>query len=146
MYIYFAAFMKVFGALVCQVDKRFDGGEPAARYGLDRVSLIWGAVLMTLCSLVAPSRALSWEETTKRAFEEKIGIVAAMVNEQREEIDTSTPEAAKAGLRTQCLLQSIGIDVVKRYLDCNPGDQWWQQKHSRLRDGLTVCLGLLYNM
>jgi hypothetical protein len=138
--------MKVFGSLVCKVDKRSDGDEPAARHGLASVFPVWGAVLMTLCSLVAPSKALAWEESDKRAFEEKIGIVAAMVNEQREQIDTSTPESAKAGLRTQCLLQSIGIDVVKRYLDFNPGDQWWQQKYSRLRDDLTVCLGLLYNM
>ena len=101
---------------------------------------------MTLCSIAVPSRALAWEESDKRAFEEKIGIVAAMVNQQRAEIDTSNPEAAKAGLRTQCLLQSIGIDVVKRYLDFNPGDQWWQQKYSKLRDDLTACLGLLYNM
>lgn len=138
--------MKVFGSLICKVDKRSHGGKPAARHVSAGVSLLCGAVLMILCSLVFPPSALAWEESDKRAFEEKIGIVAAMVNEQREGIDTSTPEAAKAGLRTQCLLQSIGIDVVKRYLDFNPGDQWWQQKYSRLRDDLTVCLGILYNM
>jgi hypothetical protein len=115
----------------------------AGRLNLPRFQGVFLALALLLAS---PSGALAWEEADKKAFEEKIGILAEMINKQRAEIDTSSPAAARAGLRTQCLLQSIGIDVVKRYLDFNPNDQWWQQKYSRLRDDLTVCLGLLYNM
>ncbi len=115
---------------------------------IDRLTLsrFRGAFLALVLLLASPSGALAWEEADKKAFEEKIGILAEIINKQRAEIDTSSPSTTRADLRTQCLLQSIGIDVVKRYLDFNPNDQWWQQKYSRLRDDLTACLGLLYNM
>ena len=86
----------------------------------------------------------AWEESDKQAFEEKIGIIASMIQDHAKSLGSGSSEPVSASVRAQCLLQSIGIDVVHRYLELNPGDGPWQQKYAKLRDGLTVCLYMMY--
>ena len=95
-------------------------------------------IAIMLLTFVSPSYA--WEESDKQAFQEKIELISGLVTEQSKSINT------KEDVRTQCLLQSIGIDVVNRYLQLNPNDKPWRAKYLKLRDSLTVCLGVMYKM
>jgi hypothetical protein len=95
-------------------------------------------IIVMLVTFVSPSYA--WEESDKQAFEEKIELISALVVQQSKSINT------KEDVRTQCLLQSTGIDVVTRYLQLNPNDKPWRAKYLKLRDSLTVCLGVMYKM
>jgi hypothetical protein len=114
---------------------------------IDRV--LKGAFLQALfiyflsaIAICAPGKA--WEESDKQAFEEKIGIIASMIQDHAKSLGSGSGELVPASLRTQCLLQSIGIDVVHRYLEFNPGDALWRQKYVKLREGLTACLYMMY--
>jgi len=101
-----------------------------------RALIIYGLSVIAIC---APGKA--WEEPDKQAFEEKIGIIASMIQDHAKSLGAGTDSAS---LRAQCLLQSIGIDVVHRYLELNPGDVTWKQKYVKLREDLTVCLYMMY--
>ena len=87
---------------------------------------------------IAPLPTHAWEESDKVAFEQKISIIGEVIVDQSKKIKGKDDE------RTQCLLQSIGIDVIHRYLELNPGDAVWRKKYSELRDTMTVCLAILY--
>ena len=97
---------------------------------------------LSVIAICAPGKA--WEESDKQAFEEKIGIIASMIQDHAKSLGSGSGEVDPASLRAQCLLQSIGIDVVHRYLEFNPGDAPWKQKYVKLREGLTVCLYMMY--
>lgn len=89
--------------------------------------------------------AKAWEEADKKAFEEKIEIIATIIQEHQKSIASSSSEKVdSSSLRFLCLLQSIGIDVVHRYLALSPNDLAWRQKYPKLRDDLTVCLYVMY--
>ena len=95
--------------------------------------LLVGAGLYT-----APLPTHAWEESDKVAFEQKISIIGRLIIDQSENIK------GKGDERAQCLLQSIGLDVIHRYLELNPSDAVWSKKYSELRDTMTVCLAILY--
>ena len=97
---------------------------------------------LSVIAICAPGKA--WEESDKQAFEEKIGIIASLIQDHAKSLGSGSGELDLASLRAHCLLQSIGIDVVHRYLELNPGDVPWKQKYVKLREGLTVCLYMMY--
>jgi len=98
--------------------------------------------LLSVIAICAPGKA--WEESDKQAFEEKIGIIASMIQDHAKSLGSGSGALDPAYLRAQCLLQSIGIDVVHRYLELNPGDTPWKQKYVKLREDLTVCLYMMH--
>lgn len=98
--------------------------------------------VLSVIAICAPGKA--WEEPDKQAFEEKIGIIASMIQDHGKSLGAGSGEIDPASLRAQCLLQSIGIDVVHRYLELNPDDVSWKQKYVKLREDLTVCLYIMY--
>ena len=100
----------------------------------------WTAACVLSVFAICP-HAKAWEERDKQAFEEKIGIIAGMVQETGKSLGSD-----RDSWRLHCLLQSIGIDVVNRYLQLNPGDVPWKQKHAKLREDLTVCLYMMYRI
>lgn len=107
------------------------------------------ACLLTLASsisvvaLCTPSKA--WEESDKQAFLDKISIMSNIILDHNKLITSGAGPVDPSSLRQQCLLQSIGIDVIHRYLEFNPDDEPWKQKYLRLRDNLTLCLAMMYN-
>lgn len=100
--------------------------------------------VLSFVAMCAPVKA--WEESDKQAFEEKVGIIASMIQDHAKSLGSGSGELNSASLRAQCLLQSIGIDVVHRYLELNPGDVPWRQKYVKLREGLTACLYMMYKI
>lgn len=98
---------------------------------------------LSVIVICAPGKA--WDESDKQAFEEKIDIIGNMIKENAKSLSSGPGKLDPASLRFQCLLQSIGIDVVHRYLEFNPGDPRWKQNYVELRNGLTVCLYVMYN-
>ena len=113
-------------------------------------------VFILLCC--APSQA--WEEADSAALSEKMNIMSALITSQAEKLDMqilkdslsgqnkksdmATLEKAYSNFRAFCLLQSISIDVLHRYLELNPRDSTWKQTYPKLRDELTVCPGSMY--
>jgi hypothetical protein len=97
---------------------------------------------LSVVAICAPGKA--WEESDNQAFEAKIGIISGIIQDHAKSLGSGSGVLDSASLRAQCLLQSIGIDVVHRYLELNPGDAPWTQKYVKLRDGLTLCLYMMY--
>lgn len=74
--------------------------------------------VLSVIAICTPGKA--WEESDKQAFEEKIGIIASMIQDHAKSLGSGSGELDPDSLRAQCLLQSIGIDVVHRFLELNP--------------------------
>jgi len=97
--------------------------------------------------LLVPSPSKSWEESDKTAFVEKMMIIKDQIDRQPSALKNGlSPREGYAGWRKFCLLQSIGIDVIHHYLQMNPGDQEWRDYYNKVRDKMTECLYVMYEI
>jgi len=101
------------------------------------------AVALALC----PSPSKSWEESDKTAFVEKMIIIKDQIDRQRSALKNGlSHREGYAVWRKYCQLQSIGIDVIHHYLQMNPGDQEWRDYYNKVRDKMTECLYVMYEI
>jgi hypothetical protein len=109
--------------------------------------ILSGGFLLAIALALFPSPSKSWEESDKSAFIEKITIVKEQIDKQPSVLkDKLTPRQGYAAWRKYCLLQSVGIDIVHHYLQMNPGDQEWRQYYDKVRNKLTECLYVMYEI
>lgn len=96
-----------------------------------------GIILGSLCLFVSASSVLAWEIADKRAYQEKMDLLRAMVSRA-----ASSPD----NIREVCLVMSIGNDVNARYLEFNPDDAEERERGQIMGDQLSTCLAALYTL
>lgn len=104
-------------------------------------------LLLAITFLLVPSPSKSWEESDKTAFVEKMTIMKEQIDKQPSALKNGlSPREGYAAWRKYCLLQSIGIDVIHHYLQMNPGDQEWRDYYNKVRNKMTECLYVMYEI
>ncbi len=111
-----------------------------------RASVLIGT-LTAACSSLYVTPAQAWEESDKTAFKEKIVLIKDQIDEQQRRLNNGIPkESAYSEHRKLCLLQSIGIDTIHRYLEMNPEDSEWRNFYAAVRDKMSMCLFVMYEL